>query len=70
VLDVFSKHKIDTVQSVSSCHEHHVYIVGAFKEGVYKIDIPYGIYEKGGGFSWKKIEDVKFEPDDVVLEGR
>ena len=56
---------IRNVYSVSSNYEQHVYIVGAFSEGIYSIDIPYGIYETGGGFSWKKIEGVVFEPSDL-----
>lgn len=56
---------IRNIYSVSSSHEQHVYIVGAFSEGIYSIDIPYGIYETGGGFSWKKVEGVVFEPSDL-----
>lgn len=52
---------------VSCTHEQHVYVAAKFEEGVFTIDIPYVIYETGGGFSWKKIPDVKFEPSNVVF---
>lgn len=53
--------------TVSSSHEQHVYCVIQVKEGVYSIDIPYHYYETGGGFSWKKIQEVQFSPDDITL---
>ena len=52
---------------VSCNYEQHVFVAAKFAEGVYTIDIPYWIYEQGGGFSWKKLPDVEFEPRDVVF---
>jgi len=34
---------------------------------IYSIDIPYWTYERGGGFTWKKIPDVKFGERDVEI---
>ena len=34
---------------------------------IYSIDIPYWTYERGGGFTWKKIPDVKFGEGDVEI---
>jgi hypothetical protein len=65
--DVLSKHGIDA-STVSSDHEQHVYLVAAFREGVYLIDVPYSTYERGGGYSWTKIPGVEFGPDDVSVE--
>lgn len=67
LLNVLYKNKIENVQSVCSNYEQHVYIVGQFKEGIYEIDIPYYIYETGGGFTWKKKPDVKFSREDIVI---
>lgn len=53
--------------SVCATDEQHVYLVGKFSEGVYIIDIPYSIYETGGGFSWKKIPNIKFDTTDIVI---
>ena len=66
VCDVLSDAGIECT-SVSCSHEQHVYVAARFSEGVYTIDIPYHIYEQGGGFSWKKLPDVRFEPRDVVF---
>lgn len=52
---------------ISCNYEQHVYVAAKFEEGVYTIDIPYYIYEEGGGFSWKKLPDVVFEPRHVVF---
>lgn len=67
LLSVLNHHNIEA-HSVSSSHEVHVYVVGAFKEGVFKIDVPYSIYETGGGYSWKKIEDVTFDANDIDID--
>lgn len=53
--------------TVSCSYEQHVYVAGKFREGVYTIDIPYHVYEEGGGFSWKKIPDITFDSRDVVF---
>lgn len=67
LIDVLYRHKIENVQSVCSTHEQHVYVVGQFKEGIYEIDIPYNVYETGGGYNWKKIPDVQFSRNDIVI---
>lgn len=33
----------------------------------YHIDIPAGVYERGGGYVWRKIPDVTFFPDHIDL---
>ena len=63
LIDVLYNHGINRCQTVSSCHEQHVYVVGQFREGIYLIDVPYQYYETGGGFTWKKIPNVKFSGD-------
>lgn len=45
----------------------HVFVAAKLPDGVYEIDISPYTYESGGGYSWSKIPDVKFEPDDVVV---
>ena len=67
LISVLYSHKIENVQSVCSNYEQHVYIVGQFKEGIYEIDIPYNVYETGAGYSWKKIPDVEFNRNDIVI---
>lgn len=67
LIGVLYRHKIENVQSVCSNYEQHVYVIGQFKEGIYEIDIPYDVYETGGGYTWKKIPDVQFSRNDIVI---
>ena len=32
------------------------------------VDIPPYVYERGGGYSWRKIPGVKIRPSDIVIE--
>ena len=43
----------------------HINVAVAVEEGVWEIDIPYAIYERGGGFNWTKISGVTFSPEDL-----
>ena len=38
-------------------------------EDLVPVDIPHGLYETGGGYNWKKIPDVKFEANDIIIDG-
>ena len=67
LIDVLYKHKIYRCYTVSSCHEQHVYVVGQFREGIYLIDVPYHLYETGGGFTWKKLPDIRFDEDYISV---
>ena len=68
LIDVLYNHGINRCQTVSSCHEQHVYVVGQFREGIYLIDVPYSYYERGGGFTWKKIPNVQFSADHIEVQ--
>jgi hypothetical protein len=65
--------------SVSDTYVQHVYVLAYIEiendedeeetlYNIYSIDIPYWVYEEGGGFTWKKLKDVQFTGDDVVVE--
>lgn len=48
-----------------------VHVFTAFQAGpgnYLSADIPYFVYERGGGYSWKKIEGVFFTPEDVQID--
>lgn len=66
IVEVLGEMGIEAVP-VSCQMEQHVYVAAKFTEGIYSIDIPYHVYEQGGGFSWAKLPDVKFKPGDVVF---
>lgn len=48
--------------------EQHVYTVVKLEDGVYEVDIPPGVYETGGGYRWRKIPDVSFNKNDIVID--
>jgi len=47
--------------------DDHSYIIAYNDEEAYEVDIPPSIYEKGCGYRWEKIPDVKFEEDDIII---
>ena len=53
-----------TTRSLTS--EVHVDVLVATREGVLNVDIPYRLYETGGGYTWTKIPGVTFGADDVT----
>jgi hypothetical protein len=47
--------------------DNHTSVIANLADGVFEVDIPYHVYETGGGYTWKKIPDVVFDPRDVVI---
>lgn len=69
VAGVLSKHGI-SAHSHSLDYKQHVVTI-AYDEGektAYMVDIPEGIYENGGGFSWTKIPGVEFDEHSVYID--
>ncbi len=66
LVGVLDHHGIEC-QTVSSTSEVHVYAVAKVSDGVFVVDIPYDIYETGGGYSWKKRPDIRFAANDVTV---
>jgi hypothetical protein len=64
--DILWQSKIYNLQTQCT-DQPHVYLIGKFKEGIFTVDIPYYVYESGGGFSWKKKPDVKFDESHVEI---
>lgn len=48
--------------------DDHAYLIVEKGRESYVVDIPPGVYETGGGYSWTKRRGVVFEPSDVVIE--
>lgn len=59
---------IEATTVSSEIGEQHVWVVAKLEDGVYNIDIPPGVYERGGGYTWSKIEGVQFSPEDIIIE--
>lgn len=47
--------------------ENHVWVTAQIAEGVVTVDIPPGVYESGGGYTWRKLPDVVFSEGDIVV---
>lgn len=58
---------IEAASVTQSVGEVHVFVVAKFAEGVYSVDIPPYLYEKGSAYTWTKVPGVKFRPEDIDL---
>ena len=76
VADVFNSHDIEATTQSAEQGEQHVWAVVLIRTpyddgdetiAVYEVDIPPGVYETGSGYAWKKIPDVKFDRNDLVI---
>jgi len=61
-LDNVDIHTLD-----AQCGEQHVWIAVVAGGEAYHVDIPPSTYETGGGYNWRKLADVEFEPGDVMI---
>lgn len=64
---VLGSANIDSFSYHSTVGENHVWVIAKFREGVYSIDIPPSEYETGGGYTWKKIQGVRFTPQSIYV---
>lgn len=62
--------EIDDVEIEDGGHDgdDHAWLLVSRGGTTYAVDIPPGVYEVGGGYSWRKLPDVTITPDDVVIE--
>lgn len=51
----------------ASVGSNHTWVVVKTADGVWSVDIPWWVYEQGGGYCWRKIPDVVFTVDDVEI---
>lgn len=80
ICDVLSENGINCSTVSAEIGEQHVWTVAWENESkynddgekigynAYNIDIPASIYEIGGGYTWKKIKDVVFSPEDILID--
>lgn len=65
---ILSEHGIDsTTVDNGGMGDQHVWTVFRVVEGIYEIDIPPHIYERGSGYVWKKIPGVTFSTDHLHI---
>lgn len=63
--DALNSRGIEAVTFHNTVDENHVWVIAQFAEGIYSIDIPPSVYESGGGYTWRKIPDVVFQPNHI-----
>lgn len=47
--------------------DDHSWLVVYNQQEAYGVDIPCHIYERGGGYSWQKLQGVHFSPNDISI---
>ena len=47
--------------------DDHAFNVIYDDKDAYAVDIPAGVYETGGGYSWRKIDGAAIGPEDVSI---
>ena len=69
IADVIYRHipKVNAGPVSAACGEQHVWVMLHNTRQGFEIDVPYHIYERGGGYSWTKIPGVMFDPRDIVI---
>ena len=57
------------IEMANGGHEgdEHAYIIAYDDQSAYIVNIPSYVYESGAGYSWTKLGDVQFSPDDVEI---
>jgi hypothetical protein len=69
IVDILSDEGFDAVSTHSEgIGENHVWVTARTAQGVVMVDIPPGVYETGGGYTWKKRPDIVFSPSDVLVD--
>jgi len=46
----------------------HVFLIANLSDGVFRIDIPPGVYETGAGYVWRKREGIRLSPEDLIFD--
>lgn len=60
---------IEDVEIIDGGHDgdDHAWIVVFNDDKAYGVDISPYVYEIGGGYSWKKIDNAKIKPNDIDI---
>jgi hypothetical protein len=69
IIDTLYSHFSDVEATLGAPEgEDHQWVIVSDGKEAALVDIPSGAYEIGGGYSWKKIEGAKIDPQDIVIE--
>jgi hypothetical protein len=67
VIESLTPHNCFTRYDEYECHTS-CYIYNVDTRLCFFLDIPYHVYETGGGYSWKKIKDVEFATNFIFIK--
>jgi 2'-5' RNA ligase/GNAT superfamily N-acetyltransferase/predicted GIY-YIG superfamily endonuclease len=68
IQDLLESLGVNTMSGGQEGDDHAWIIAYNYKTGeACGVDIPHSVYETGGGYSWKKIPNVVFTPNDVEI---
>ena len=61
--------RLDGVEIVDGGHDgdDHAWLIVYDHAEAYAVDVPPGVYEEGGGYSWRKIDGARIGPEDVAI---
>jgi hypothetical protein len=65
--DILIKYDIECITVSQSIGEQHVYVIAQTNDGIFDVDISPYTYETGGGYTWKKRKNVKFDSSDIII---
>jgi len=68
ICNVLSNNNIECTTVSQQIGDQHVYAVAKLEDGIYIVDIPPYSYETGGGYCWKKIPDVIFDEEYILID--
>jgi hypothetical protein len=66
--EVLGNAGVEATTVSQSVGDVHVFVVAKFREGVYSIDIPPSLYERGYAYTWTKIPGVRFGAGDISVD--
>lgn len=66
ISEILSSNNIDYTEGGHDGDDHS-YIIAYNDSESYIIDIPYNVYETGGGYNWSKIDNVIFNENDIII---
>jgi len=63
---------VDATTVNAQVGENHIWVVARITHGkdagVWSIDIPPGVYERGSGYVWKKRPNIVFNPENIEVD--
>jgi hypothetical protein len=66
IIDILCEASIEAIKGGQD-GDDHAFVIAYKGDTAFVIDIPYSVYETGGGYSWKKKPDVVFNDTHLLI---